>query len=177
MSIRWYILNVYSGFEDKVVSAIWVKAKREGLEDAIKQMIIPVEDVIEVRQGSKVNVKSKFFPGYILIQATMSDEIYHVVMGIPKVSGFLGVKGKPSAVSLKEIDRILKQIEAGIERPRSKINFEIGDEVAIIDGPFVSFNGFVEEVSRDQMRLKISVSIFGRTTPVELDYLQVKIRQ
>lgn len=174
MALRWYVVHVYSGFERRVAQSIREQAVQAGMVDQIAEVMVPTEEVVEVRRGSKVNAERKFFPGYVLIKMEMSDETWHLVKNTPKVSGFLGGKGRPSPISDAEAERILHQVKEGIERPKPSIVFEIGEQVRVADGPFTSFNGLVEEVDEERGRLKVAVSIFGRATPVELEYSQVE---
>ena len=175
MAKRWYVLHVYSGFENKVAEAIKEKAKKQGLEDCIDEILVPMEEVVEVRRGQRVNAERKFFPGYVLAKLDMQDEVWHLIKDTPKVSGFLGAGGnKPVPISEKEAQRILQQVQEGIDRPRPSVTYDIGEEVKVTDGPFASFNGFVEEIDEEKAKLKVSVSIFGRATPVELEYSQVE---
>ncbi|MGD9741331.1 MAG: transcription termination/antitermination protein NusG [Dongiaceae bacterium] len=174
MPLRWYVVHVYSGFERRVAQSIREQAVQAGMVEQIAEVMVPTEEVVEVRRGSKVNAERKFFPGYVLIKMDMSDETWHLVKNTPKVSGFLGGKGRPSPISDAEADRILHQVKEGIERPKPSIVFEIGEQVRVADGPFTSFNGLVEEVDEERGRLKVAVSIFGRATPVELEYSQVE---
>jgi transcriptional antiterminator NusG len=174
MAHRWYVLHVYSGFEAKVADAILDKARKQGLEDRIEEVMIPKEEVVEVRKGQRVNAERKFFPGYVLIKMDMSDEAWHLVKDTPKVTGFLGGGNRPVPISEKEAQQIVSQMEEGVEAPRPSIIFDIGEEVRVTDGPFASFSGIVEEVDEERARLKVSVSIFGRSTPVELEYTQVE---
>ncbi|WP_417463121.1 transcription termination/antitermination protein NusG [Kordiimonas sp.] len=171
---RWYIIHAYSGFEKKVAEAIKEQAIQQGLEALVEEVIVPTEEVIEVRKGKKVTSEKKFFPGYVLIKMILTDDTYHLANSHAKVTGFLGPQGKPSAISEAEAARILNQVVEGVERPRPNVVYEIGEEVRVTDGPFTSFNGTVEDVDEDKARLKVSVSIFGRATPVELEYTQVE---
>ncbi|MBM3570080.1 MAG: transcription termination/antitermination protein NusG [Alphaproteobacteria bacterium] len=174
MAFQWYIIHVYSGFEKKVAQAIRDSAVQEKMTDAIAEVLVPTEEVVQIRRGQKVAGERKFFPGYVLAKMEMSDQAYHLIKNTPKVTGFLGSGGKPSPVAQNEVDRIMKQVQEGIERPKPSITFEIGEQVRVCDGPFTSFNGLVEEVDEDKARLKVAVSIFGRATPVELEYSQVE---
>ncbi|MBK5912628.1 transcription termination/antitermination protein NusG [Rhodothalassium salexigens] len=171
---RWYIIHAYSGFEEKVAASIQERALQHGLDQLIEEVTVPTEDVVEVRRGQKRTVKKKFFPGYVLAKMVMTNETYHVVNETPKVTGFLGPQGKPTPITQAEADRILNQVTEGVERPRPSVHFDIGEEVRVTDGPFSSFNGQVEDVDEERARLKVSVSIFGRATPVELEYSQVE---
>ncbi len=174
MAKRWYVLHVYSGFENKVAEAIREKARKQGIEEKVEEIMVPTEEVMEVRRGQRVNAERKFFPGYVLAKLDLTDEIWHLVKDTPKVTGFLGADNKPSPISEKEAERLIKQIQEGVDRPRPSITFDIGEEVKVADGPFASFNGVVEEIDEEKGRLKVSVSIFGRATPVELEYSQVE---
>ncbi len=171
---KWYIIHAYSGFEKKVAEAIKERANSQGFSAYFDEVIVPTEEVIEVRKGKKVQSERKFFPGYVLARMVMTDDTYHIVKNTPKVTGFLGAQGKPAPISNAEAARILNQVEEGVERPRPLITFEIGEEVKIKDGPFTSFNGTVEEVDEDRARVKVLVSIFGRGTPVDLEFGQVE---
>lgn len=174
MAKRWYVVHVYSGFEKKIAQQIQEQAQQKGLADQIDQVLVPSEEVVELRRGQKVNAERKFFPGYVLVKMELSDEAWHLVKDTPKVTGFLGSKTRPSPISEAEAERIMKQTTEGVERPRPAILFEIGEQVRVADGPFTSFNGTVEEVDEEKGRVKVSVSIFGRSTPVELEYSQVE---
>jgi len=174
MAARWYVLHVYSGSEKKVAESIKEQAVLKKMEDKILDAIVPTEDVVEVRKGSKVNSERKFFPGYILIKMEMSDESWHVVMNTPKVTGFLGSRNKPQPITEAEANRIMTQMQEGVQRPQTVVDYEVGEQVRVTDGPFASFIGLVEEVDTEKTRLKVSVSIFGRSTPVELEFNQVE---
>ncbi|MEP2830817.1 transcription termination/antitermination protein NusG [Parvibaculum sp.] len=174
MAKRWYIIHAYSNFEKKVADSLREQAEQQGLADQFDEILVPTEEVVEVRRGRKINAERKFFPGYVLAKMDMTDEAYHLVKNTPKVTGFLGADNKPQPISQAEVDRILHQVQEGVERPKPSITFEIGEQVRVADGPFASFNGFVEEVDEEKARLKVAVSIFGRATPVELEYGQVE---
>lgn len=174
MSHRWYVVNTHSGFEKKVSQVIKEQAERKGLSDYFTQVLVPMEEVIEVRRGKKVNAERKFFPGYILINMDMTDDTWHLVKETPKVSGFLGSSGKPSPISEAEAQAILSQVQEGVDKPKRSIIYQIGETVKVADGPFASFNGIVEDIDEEKERLKIAVSIFGRSTLVELGYGQVE---
>jgi transcriptional antiterminator NusG len=172
---KWYVVHVYSGFEKKIAQQIREQAAQKGLSDAFEEILVPSEEVTEVRRGQKVNTERKFFPGYVLIKMAMSDEAWHLVKDTPKVTGFLGTKTKPQPISEAEAQRILGQLRESVEKPRKPaIVFEVGEQVRVADGPFTSFNGTVEEVDEERGRLKVSVSIFGRATPVDLEFGQVE---
>ena len=174
MTNRWYAVHAYSNFENKVADSIREQAKQRGLSDLFEEILVPKEKVIEVRRGRKVDAERKFFPGYVLVKMQLTDEAYHLIKNTPKVTGFLGSGSKPMPVSEKEVARIIGAIEEGVERPKPTIMFEIGETVRVIDGPFASFNGSVEQVDEERARLRVTVSIFGRATPVELEYSQVE---
>ena len=174
MAMRWYVIHVYSGFEKKVSESIEEQVRQAGLEAEVDQVLVPMEEVVELRRGAKVNAERKFFPGYVLMRMEISDEVWHLVKNTPKVTDFLGAQGRPTPIPDREANRILHQVKEGVERPKPSVTFEVGEEVRVCDGPFNSFNGFVEDVDEDRARLKVSVSIFGRATPVELEYAQVE---
>ncbi len=177
MTARWYIVHAYSNFEKKVAEDIENKAKQKGLSDRIEQIVVPTEKVVEVRRGKKVDAERKFFPGYVLLKAELNDAIISLVKNTPRVTGFLGEDkhtAKPMHITEKEAERILHQVQEGVERPKPSVTFEIGEQVRVSDGPFASFNGFVQEVDAERARLKVEVSIFGRAVPVDLEFGQVE---
>ena len=171
---RWYVVHAYSGMEKSVQRALTERIARAGMEDKFGQILVPTEEVIEVKNGHKSVTERRFFPGYVLVEMEMTDETWHLVKNTPKVTGFLGGRGKPSPVTEAEVQRILRQVQEGIERPKPSITFEIGEQVRVSDGPFQSFNGYVEEVNYEKSRVRVSVTIFGRATPVELEFGQVE---
>jgi len=174
MAMRWYIVHAYSNFERKVAESIKERAAAAGLSDLFEQVLVPMEEVVEMRRGRKVSSERKFFPGYVLVKMALNDQTYHLIKSTPKVTGFLGTENKPIPISEEEAGRILQQVQEGVERPKPSVTFEIGEQVRVADGPFASFNGLVEEVDEERARLKVAVSIFGRATPVELEYAQVE---
>lgn len=174
LKFRWYVVHVYSGFEKKVAGAIREKAESMGLGGQFADILVPTEEVVEVSRGRKVNTERKFFPGYVLVKMALTDESWHMVKNTPKVTGFLGGGTKPVPMSEAEAQRLISQMQEGIEHPKSAISFDIGEQVRVADGPFASFNGTVEEVDEEKQRLKVSVSIFGRATPVDLEFSQVE---
>ena len=176
MAKRWYVVHVYSGFEKKIAQQIKEQAAQKGLADQVDEVLVPSEQVVEMRRGQKVNAEHKFFPGYVLVKMDLTDDTWHLIKNTAKVTGFLGGggRGKPVPISENEAGRILRQVQEGVERPKPAVSFEIGEQVKVADGPFASFNGTVEDVDEERARLKVAVSIFGRSTPVELDYAQVE---
>ena len=174
MSLRWYILHVYSGFEKKVAETITERAQKHNVSELITRIVVPTEDVIEIKRGKKISQEKRFFPGYVLIQMDLNDNTWHLVRDVPNVSGFLGAQGKPAPISDAEAERILQQVADGVDKPKMSVAFEVGEQVRVCEGPFASFNGIVEEVDEERSRVKVSVSIFGRATPVELEYAQVE---
>jgi transcriptional antiterminator NusG len=174
MAKNWYVVHVYSGFEKKIAQQIAEQAAQKGLADQFEAVLVPSENVVEVKRGRKISSEHKFFPGYVLVKMDLTDDAWHLVKNTPKVTGFLGSKTKPSPISEAEAERILKQSQEGVDRPRPAVLYEIGEQVRVADGPFTSFNGTVEEVDEEKGRVKVSVSIFGRSTPVELEYSQVE---
>jgi transcriptional antiterminator NusG len=172
--MHWYIIHAYSGFEKKVAQSIREQAQIKGLADEFEEILVPVEEFVEMRRGRKVSTERKFFPGYVLVKMELNDVTWHLVKDTPKVTGFLGGGGRPMPISDAEADRILRQVKEGVERPKPSITFEIGETVRVCDGPFTSFNGLIEDVDEERARVKVAVSIFGRATPVELEYTQVE---
>jgi len=171
---RWYIVHAYSNFENKVAESIRDQARQRGLSEHIDEVLVPKEKVTEARRGRKVETERKFFPGYVLVKMDLTDEVYHLIKNTPKVTGFLGSEKKPQPISEAEALRILQQVQEGVERPKPSVTFEVGEQVRVSDGPFASFNGTVEEVDEGRSRVKVAVSIFGRATPVELEFGQVE---
>ena len=174
MTKRWYIVHAYSNFERKVAESIKERAASAGLADLFEEVLVPMEEVVEMRRGRKVSSERKFFPGYVLVKMELNDQTYHLIKSTPKVTGFLGTEQKPIPITDEEAGRILQQVQEGVERPKPSVTFEIGEQVRVADGPFASFSGLVEEVDEERARLKVAVSIFGRATPVELEYAQVE---
>lgn len=174
MAHRWYIVHAYSNFEKKVADSIEEQIKQKGLGHLFESVMVPLEKVVEVRRGRKVDAERKFFPGYVLVKMEMTDEAFHLIKNTPKVTGFLGSDNKPQPISDREADRILNQVQEGVDRPKPSVMFDVGENIRVSDGPFASFNGIVQEVDEERARLKVEVSIFGRATPVDLEYGQVE---
>ncbi len=174
MTKKWYIVHAYSNFEKRVAESIREQVATQGLDELFDEILVPTEEVVEMRRGRKVKSERKFFPGYVLVKMNMTDQAYHLIKNTPKVTGFLGTESKPVPITDKEAEQILQQVQEGIERPKPSITFDVGEQVRVADGPFASFNGLVEEVDEERARLKVAVSIFGRATPVELEYGQVE---
>jgi len=172
---RWYVVHAYSGFEKSVQRALTERVARSGLQDKFGQILVPVEEVVEMKNGQKSVTERKFFPGYVLVEMDMEDDTWHLIKSTPKVTGFIGGTGtKPTPISAKEVEKIMSQIQEGVEKPRPKVLFEVGEYVRVKDGPFADFNGSVESVNYEKSRLHVSVTIFGRATPVELEFAQVE---
>jgi len=171
---RWYVVQAFSGFEGRVATSLREHIKLHNMEELFGEVMVPTEEVVEIRGGQRRKSERKFFPGYVLVKMEMTDEAWHLVKDTPKVTGFLGGRGRPSPITEAEAMRILNQVKEGVERPKPSVQFEIGEQVRVCDGPFNSFNGMVEDVDEEKARLKVSVSIFGRSTPVELEYSQVE---
>jgi len=174
VAVRWYIVQAYSNFEKKVAEAIEKEAQQKGLSQYFEKILVPTEKVVEIRRGRKVDAERKFFPGYVLVRADLTDDVYHLIKNTPKVTGFLGSDSRPVPISDFEAEQILMQVQEGVERPKPSVSFEVGEQVRVADGPFASFNGIVQEVEEDRSRLKVEVSIFGRATPVDLEFGQVE---
>jgi transcription termination/antitermination protein NusG len=174
MAKRWYIVHTYSNFEKKVMEDIRKQVTQKRLDEMFEQIIVPTEEVIEIRRGRRIKTERRFFPGYVLVKVDLTDEVFHLIKNTPKVTGFLGSGLKPVPISDVEANRILNQVAEGVEKPKTSIHFEIGEQVKVANGPFASFMGQVEEVDEERSRLKVAVSIFGRPTPVELEYAQVE---
>ena len=173
MAARWYIVHTYSGFENKIAAFVKEQAEKKGMADKVEDVLVPTESVVSVRNGAKVETERKFFPGYVLVKMEMTPETWHLVSSTPKVTGFLGGK-KPVPMTEAEVQRLMHQVKEGVEKPKSAVVYEVGEQIVVCDGPFASFTGVVEEVDAEKERLKVSVSIFGRLTPLELNYTQVK---
>ena len=174
MSKRWYVIHVYSGQEKKIAAAINEQVSKHQLEEQIEEVLVPTQEVVQVRKGKKINAERNFFPGYVLVKMNLTDETWYRIKNIPKVTAFLGGKDRPTPISNAEAERILNQVQEGGEKVKPMIEFEVGEQVRVCDGPFTSFSGLVEEVDEEKSRLKVSVSIFGRPTPVDLEYTQVE---
>ena len=175
MSKRWYVVHAYSGFEKSVQRALVERVARDGMQDFFGQILVPVEEVVEMRNGQKSITERKFFPGYVLVQMEMNDDTWHLIKSTPKVTGFVGgTANKPTPISEKEVDKIMQQMKDGVDKPRPKVLFEVGEMVRVKEGPFTDFNGSVEDVNYEKSKIRVSVTIFGRATPVELDFGQVE---
>ena len=171
---RWYVLHAYSGYEKKVADSILDQADKLGIKEHIEDISVPTQNIVEVKRGVRVNTERKIFPGYILIKMNLNDDTWHIIKTTPKLSGFLGNKGKPVPISNAEAKRISQQVVDGVEKARPAIMYDVGEQVKVIDGPFASFNGEIEQIDEDKARLRVAVSIFGRSTPVDLEYSQVE---
>lgn len=174
MAAKWYIVHAHSGFEKKVAASIQEQAQKKGLTPLIEEVVVPVEEVVEVRRGKKTAAERKFFPGYVMVKMELNDETWHMVKNTPKVTGFLGGGNRPCPITESEAESIFQQVRDGIEKPKSNLSFEVGENVKITEGPFEGFVGVVEGVEDEKQRLKVSVSIFGRATPVDLEFTQVE---
>ena len=175
MSKRWYVVHAYSGFEKSVMRAIQERINRLSMQEKFGQILVPVEEVVEMKSGQKSITERKFFPGYVLVEMEMNDDTWHLVKDTPKVTGFVGGTGnRPTPISQKEVDKIMQQMQEGVEKPRPKTLFDVGETVRVKEGPFTDFNGSVEDVNYEKNRLRVSVTIFGRATPVELEFGQVE---
>ena len=171
---RWYVLHAYSGYEKKVADSITDQAEKLGIKDNIEEISVPTQNIVEVKRGVRVNTERKIFPGYILIKMKLNDDTWHIIKTTPKLSGFLGNKGKPIPISNEEAKRISQQVVDGVEKSRPAVMYDVGEQVKVIDGPFASFNGEIEQIDEEKARLRVAVSIFGRSTPVDLEYSQVE---
>ena len=171
---RWYVLHAYSGYEKKVADSIMDQAQKLGISDNIEEISVPTQNIVEVKRGVRINTERKIFPGYILIKMILNEDTWHIIKTTPKLSGFLGNKGKPIPISNSEAKRISQQVVDGVEKSRPAIMYDIGEQVKVIDGPFASFNGEIEQIDEEKARLRVAVSIFGRSTPVDLEYSQVE---
>jgi len=171
---RWYVLHAYSGYEKKVADSILEQANKLGISDSIEEVSVPTQNIVEVKRGVRVNSERKIFPGYILIKMSLNEDTWHIIKNTPKLSGFLGTKGKPIPISNSEAKRISQQVIDGVEKSRPAVMYDIGEQVKVIDGPFASFNGEIEQIDEEKTRLRVAVSIFGRSTPVDLEYSQVE---
>jgi transcriptional antiterminator NusG len=173
MALKWYVVHTYSGFENRVKLSLQERIESEGMQEFFSDVLIPEEDIVELVSGEKKTSKRKFFPGYILVRMEMNDETWHIVKNTPKVTGFIGSKEKPSPIPDKDVENLITRIDEGTLKPKPKFKFDVGDHVRIIDGPFTNFDGIIDEVKPDKGKLRVIVSIFGRSTPVELDFIQV----
>ena len=173
MTKKWYVVHAYSGFEKNVARALEERVELAGQKEYFGEILVPTEDVVEMRAGQKRKSERKFFPGYVLVEMELTDDTWHLVRDIPKVSNFLGTKDKPIAISEREVSKLLQDITEGVDNPKPKFEYEVGEQIKVSDGPFASFSGIIEEVDSSRQKLKVSVSIFGRPTPLELDYSQV----
>ena len=174
MANRWYVLHAYSGYEKKVADSIMEQASKIGISDQIEEISVPTQNIVEVKRGVRINTERKIFPGYILVKMDLNDDTWHIIKNTPKLSGFLGAKGKPVPISNDEAKRISQQVIDGVEKSRPAVMYDVGEQVKVIDGPFASFNGEIEQIDEEKARLRVAVSIFGRSTPVDLEYSQVE---